>query len=95
MQKKTKKQHNNDLLLEFNVQCMSKQMEISVLKYESSNNSLFSHLVRVLITSYTTCCTKEHLTMETEQVFILLWSRGDLDDGDGEAVGGRGKDSWS
>lgn len=33
--------------------------------------------------------------MEAEQVFIVLWSCGDLDDGDGKAVGGRGEDSWS
>lgn len=51
-------------------------------------------------TAYTTCCTcvptraeNKCLTMETEQVFVFLWSRGDLDDGDGEAVGGRGEDS--
>lgn len=31
--------------------------------------------------------------METEQVFVFLWSCGDLDDGDGEAVGGCGEDS--
>lgn len=31
--------------------------------------------------------------METEQVFILLRSSGDLDDGDGEAVGGGGENS--
>lgn len=37
--------------------------------------------------------TSNCLTMETEQVFILLWSRGDLDDRDGEAVGGRREDS--
>lgn len=47
----------------------------------------------------TTCCksvaTKRNLllTMETEEIFVFLWSRGDLDDGDGEAVGGRGEDS--
>jgi len=32
------------------------------------------------------------LTVETEQVLVLLWRHGDLDDGDGEAVGGRGED---
>ena len=32
--------------------------------------------------------------METEQVLVLLWSRGDLDDGDGEAVRGRGENGW-
>lgn len=37
-------------------------------------------------------CRYERLTMETEQVFILLRRRGDLDDGDGEAVGGCGED---
>lgn len=31
--------------------------------------------------------------METEQVFVFLRRRGDLDDGDGEAVGGGGEDS--
>lgn len=35
----------------------------------------------------------QFLTMEAEQVFIVLWSCGDLDDGDGKAVGGRGEDS--
>lgn len=34
------------------------------------------------------------LTMETEQVFIFLWRRSDLNDGDGEAVGGCSKDGW-
>ncbi len=33
--------------------------------------------------------------METEQVFVFLWSRGDLNDGDGEAVGGRSKNGRS
>lgn len=37
----------------------------------------------------------KHLTMETEQVLIFLWRRGDLDDGNGKAVGGRGEDSRS
>lgn len=31
--------------------------------------------------------------MEAEQVFIVLWRCGDLDDGDGKAVGGCGEDS--
>lgn len=35
----------------------------------------------------------EFLTMEAEQVFIVLWGCGDLDDGDGKAVGGCGEDS--
>lgn len=43
-------------------------------------------------------CPRKHknksLTMETEQVLVLLRSRGDLDDGNGEAVGGRGEDGW-
>lgn len=34
-------------------------------------------------------------TVEAEQVFVVLRRRGDLDDGDGEAVGGRGEDSRS
>lgn len=33
--------------------------------------------------------------MEAEQVFVVLRRGGDLDDGDGKAVGGRGEDSWS
>lgn len=33
--------------------------------------------------------------METKQVLVLLWSRGDLDDGDGETVGGRSEDGRS
>lgn len=33
--------------------------------------------------------------MEAEQVLIVLWSCGDLDDGDGKAVGGRGEDGGS
>lgn len=35
------------------------------------------------------------LTVEAEQVFVVLWRRGDLDDGDGKAVGGCGEDSRS
>lgn len=31
--------------------------------------------------------------MEAEQVFVVLWRSGDLDDGDGKAVGGCGEDS--
>lgn len=31
--------------------------------------------------------------METQQVLVFLWRCGDLDDGDGEAVGGRSEDS--
>lgn len=41
------------------------------------------------------CNRNKSLTMETEQVLVLLRSRGDLDDGDGEAVGGRGEDGRS
>lgn len=33
------------------------------------------------------------LTMEAEKIFVVLRRRGDLDDGDGKAVGGCGEDS--
>lgn len=41
----------------------------------------------------TRCDIFQFLTMEAEQVFVVLWRGGDLDDGDGKAVGGCGEDS--